>query len=134
MNTINYWLCLLPLHVTACPELFLQNSTWEAHPWGTLRIIRRNSPKKLITLFTVRIFFEDVVVCMAPWEHSQKNDLSWGSDKNSLLFPEQVLVGPVHIYTERATSFSMSTWNSIYIGTEDTCPRLEDCRLCFLFS
>lgn len=33
----------------------LLNCILELCPWATLRIIRRNSPEKLITLFTVRI-------------------------------------------------------------------------------
>lgn len=44
-----------PRSCQAMPELFLGNCILELCHWATLRIIRRNSPEKLITLFTSRI-------------------------------------------------------------------------------
>lgn len=57
MNYINY--CVLPPPVSlATPGLNCFSECFlELCPWATLRIFRRNSPEKLITLFTVRILF-----------------------------------------------------------------------------
>lgn len=49
---------------------------------------------------------------MALWENSQEKDFSWGNARNSLLFLEQVLVGPVDLDRDRMASFSMATWIS----------------------
>ena len=83
------------------PELFLLNYILELCPWATLRIIRRNSPEKFITLFTVRISFEDVVLSIAQWVprgNSQEKCIFKVGTKNSIFFlPEQVVVGLMDI-------------------------------------
>lgn len=56
---------------------------------------------------------------MALWENSQEKDFSWGNARNSLLFLERVLVGPVDLHRDRMACFSMDTWISKYyeLGT-----------------
>lgn len=57
---------------------------------------------------------------MALWENSQEKDFSWGNARKSLLFLEQVLVGPVDLHRDRLAYFSMATWIRKYYELRTT--------------